>query len=113
MNVIYKFCFFHAEAKCEICKNCRMAIKHKNPDGYELAFRITSGFVGAYMTPSLGMDFLSYFFFEDGFVCDNALAATDLVLELVRPSLNRDEALRATELDVCLLLLLATIITSF
>jgi hypothetical protein len=51
-----------------------------------------------------------YFFF--GLVCANALPATDLVLALVRPSLSRDEALRATACDVCLLFF-AMRITSF
>ena len=53
------------------------------------------------------MTLLGYFFFDDGLVCANALAATDLVLALVLPSLKRDDALRATDGDVCLLLLLA------
>jgi hypothetical protein len=59
------------------------------------------------------MNLWSYFFFSDDLVCDNALPATDLVLVLVLPSLKRDEAFRATDGDVCLLLLLATVITSF
>lgn len=54
-----------------------------------------------------------YFFLEDGFVCDNALPATDLVFELVLLSLKSDDALRATDGDVCLLLFLAIVITSF
>jgi hypothetical protein len=53
------------------------------------------------------MTLCGYFFFGDAFVCDSALAATDLVLELVLPSLKRDDALLATDGDVCLLLLLA------
>jgi hypothetical protein len=59
------------------------------------------------------MNLYVYYFFGDGLVCDNALPATDLVLVLVLPSLNRDEALRATKGEVCLLLLLAMGITSF
>ena len=59
------------------------------------------------------MNLWTYFFFGDSLVCDNALPATDLVLALVLPSLNRDEALRATDEDVCLLLLLAINNTSF
>jgi hypothetical protein len=53
------------------------------------------------------MTLWGYFFFGDDFVCASALAATDLVLELVLPSLKRDDALLATDGDVCLLLLLA------
>ena len=48
-----------------------------------------------------------YYFLDVGFVCDNALPATDFVLRLVLPSLKRDEALRATVRDVCLLLFFA------
>jgi len=55
---------------------------------------------------------MAYFFFGDGLVCDNALPATDLVFALVLPSLKRDDALRATDGDVCLLFL-AMVITSF
>ena len=36
-----------------------------------------------------------------GFVCDNALPATDLVFELVRPSRNNAGAFVAIRLEVC------------
>jgi len=54
-----------------------------------------------------------YFFFREGFVCDNALAATDFVFFPVLPSLSREEALLATNFEVCFLFALAMILTTF
>jgi hypothetical protein len=56
--------------------------------------------------------FFIYFFLED-LVCASALAATDFVLALVLPSLKSEEALLATDLDVCLQVCLAIKFTSF
>jgi hypothetical protein len=54
-----------------------------------------------------------YFFLEEGLVCDSALPATDFVFTPVLPSLSKDEALLATDGEVCLLLLFTMQITSF
>lgn len=74
---------------------------------YELKIRISSGHLVAHIRLRCSVCLWAYFFFGDVLVCDNALPATDLVLALVLLSLNRDDALRATDGDVCLLLLLA------
>ena len=55
---------------------------------------------------------VAYFFFGEGLVWDNALAATDLLLALVLPSLKTEEALLATTFDVCLLFVFAIWFTS-
>jgi hypothetical protein len=47
---------------------------------------------------------LPSYFFPFFLVCDNALAATDLVLLLVRPSRSNDDALLATRREVCFML---------
>jgi hypothetical protein len=47
-------------------------------------------------------DILSHHvFFADKRVCDNALPATDLVVEPILQSLSKEEALDATTFEVC------------
>jgi len=58
------------------------------------------------------LNFRSYFFLGVGLVCDNALPATDVLLELVLPSLKIEEAFVAIAFDVCFLLVFAMYITS-
>jgi len=52
------------------------------------------------------------YFFPFGLVCDRALAATDFVFALVRPSRSNLDALVAMARDVCLEFALAMIMSS-
>lgn len=87
--------------------NSRMSTK--------LAFRKSSGYLVAHIRlrcSVCSIFYYAYFFLGVGLVCDNALAATDLLFALVLPSRRIDEALLATAFDVCLLLVLAMLLTS-
>lgn len=53
-----------------------------------------------------------FYFFLDGFVCDNADPAMDFVRPLDLPSRNAADALRATALDVCFVFLAISLTSS-
>ena len=79
----------------------------------KLAFCKSSGYLVAHTRLRCSVCIIPIYLFFFDIVCANALAATDFVFALVLPSRKMEDALLATDFEVCLHVCFAITITSF